>query len=257
MASPDLFVVCKKCGSEVSPYITECPYCGTRLRKRAPKIERDGTLSEPRTATRPARRPKAPRLARMRPGEIPGIRADALRRPYATGALVVLSLFGYLLLAITSRGDVAVAGAVDGEWWRLATTPFLYGNVWYELAAVTSIAIFGTLLERRHGPLVVVVLFFLGGAGGAALEVAVNGDSALAVGGNGAALALLTAWAVPDLLRRRRGEDVDADLLGVAVIAVLLLALPAAAAEASVVAGLAGALAGSLVGLLLARVSRA
>ncbi len=257
MASPDLFVVCKKCGSEVSPYITECPYCGTRLRKRAPKIERDGTLSEPRTATRPARRPKAPRLGRMRPGEIPGIRADALRRPYATGALVVLSLFGYLLLAITSRGDVAVAGAVDGEWWRLATTPFLYGNVWYELAAVTSIAIFGTLLERRHGPLVVVVLFFLGGAGGAALEVAVNGDSALAVGGNGAALALLTAWAVPDLLRRRRGEDVDADLLGVAVIAVLLLALPAAAAEASVVAGLAGALAGSLVGLLLARVSRA
>src|SRR3712207_6963529 len=36
MASgPDLFVVCKSCGSEVSPYITECPYCGTRLRKRA------------------------------------------------------------------------------------------------------------------------------------------------------------------------------------------------------------------------------
>ena len=62
---------------------------------------------------------------------------------------------------------------------------------------------------------------------------------------------------MPDLLRRRRGEDVDGDLLGVAVIAVLLLALPAAAAEASVVAGLAGALAGSLVGLLLARVSRA
>ena len=37
MASgPELFVVCKKCNSEVSPYITECPYCGTRLRKRAP-----------------------------------------------------------------------------------------------------------------------------------------------------------------------------------------------------------------------------
>jgi rRNA maturation endonuclease Nob1 len=43
-SSPDLFVVCKNCGSEVSPYITECPYCGTRLRKRAPKIERDGTV---------------------------------------------------------------------------------------------------------------------------------------------------------------------------------------------------------------------
>jgi uncharacterized OB-fold protein len=30
----DLFVVCKNCGSEVSPYVTECPYCGQRVRKR-------------------------------------------------------------------------------------------------------------------------------------------------------------------------------------------------------------------------------
>ncbi len=37
---PDLFVVCKQCGSEVSPYITECPYCGSRLRRRAPKLPR-------------------------------------------------------------------------------------------------------------------------------------------------------------------------------------------------------------------------
>src|SRR6476661_5475376 len=36
----DLFVVCKQCGSEVSPYITECPYCGHRLRRRAPKLPR-------------------------------------------------------------------------------------------------------------------------------------------------------------------------------------------------------------------------
>ena len=248
----------RSCGSEVSPYITECPYCGTRLRKRAPKIERDGTLSEPRTATRPARRPKAPRLAPDASGRDPGdpgrCAAPSLRDRGARGRCRSSgTCCSRSPAAATSRWPAPSTG----EWWRLATTPFLYGNVWYELAAVTSIAIFGTLLERRHGPLVVVVLFFLGGAGGAALEVAVNGDSALAVGGNGAALALLTAWAVPDLLRRRRGEDVDADLLGVAVIAVLLLALPAAAAEASVVAGLAGALAGSLVGLLLARVSRA
>jgi carboxylate-amine ligase len=55
---PDLFVVCKSCGSEVSPYITECPYCGQRLRKRAPKIERDsGGEAKP---------PKAPRQAKAR-----------------------------------------------------------------------------------------------------------------------------------------------------------------------------------------------
>src|SRR5919206_5320997 len=85
MASgPDLFVVCKKCGSEVSPYITECPYCGTRLRKRAPKIERGGVGREPKV---PRRRRT---LSRLKPGEIPGIRAE--RRPYATIAIVLASV---------------------------------------------------------------------------------------------------------------------------------------------------------------------
>ena len=40
VSQPDLFVVCKNCGSEVSPYVTECPYCGQRVRKRAPKLDR-------------------------------------------------------------------------------------------------------------------------------------------------------------------------------------------------------------------------
>ncbi|MGB3099194.1 MAG: zinc-ribbon domain-containing protein, partial [Solirubrobacterales bacterium] len=42
MSAPELSVVCKSCGSEVSPYVTECPYCGHRLRKRAPELEREG-----------------------------------------------------------------------------------------------------------------------------------------------------------------------------------------------------------------------
>ena len=44
----DLFVVCKQCGSEVSPYVTECPYCGTRLRRRAPKLPRVNAASTAR-----------------------------------------------------------------------------------------------------------------------------------------------------------------------------------------------------------------
>ncbi len=42
MSETELSVICKNCGSEVSPYVTECPYCGARLRKRAPKLERRG-----------------------------------------------------------------------------------------------------------------------------------------------------------------------------------------------------------------------
>jgi len=131
-SSPDLFVVCKNCGSEVSPYITECPYCGTRLRKRAPKIERDGTVSEPKPKKQKrARTSRVPRPRRERAG----IGAALDTRPWATLTLVLLSLFGYLLLSVVARADVAVAGPVDGRWWKVVTSPFVYGSAWYELAA--------------------------------------------------------------------------------------------------------------------------
>src|SRR3954452_5106650 len=98
MASgPDLFVVCRSCGREVSPYITECPYCGNRLRKRAPKLER-GAPQAPKGARR------RPSLGRLRPGEIPGIRGD--RRPSATAALVLATI-------------IASIGARAGAWSRL------------------------------------------------------------------------------------------------------------------------------------------
>ena len=245
---PDLNVVCKNCGNEVSPYITECPYCGTRLRKRAPKIERDGTVSEPRRA----RKRHVPRLPRLRPGEIPGISGDITRRPYATAVLVALSLFGYLLLIPVDTFDVAVDGPLDGEWWRVATSPFLYANIWYEVAAVTAIALFGWLLERRHGPLAVVVLFVVCGMGGVALTAAVD-STPFALGGNGAALGMLCAWVVPDLVARSRGEDYEGDLLGVAFFALVLLLMPLATTEASAIAGFAGGAIGMLGGLVLAR----
>ena len=55
MSETELRVICKNCGSEVSPYVTECPYCGARLRKRAPKLERRGDGLEPKP---PRRRPR-------------------------------------------------------------------------------------------------------------------------------------------------------------------------------------------------------
>jgi membrane associated rhomboid family serine protease len=248
-SSPDLFVVCKNCGAEVSPYITECPYCGTRLRKRAPKIERDGTVSEPKP--KPKKQKKAKKPPRERP-ERPNLSAALETRPYATLTLVVLSLFGYLLLSVVGRGDVAVAGPIDGEWWRVLSSAFVYGNAWYELAAVTAIGIYGWLLERRHGPVPVLLLFLLCGAGGIALTAAID-PSPLAIGGNGGALGLLCAWAVPDLLARARREEYDGDLLGTLVLALLLLLMPLATVEASAIAGFAGGAIGLLAGLVLAR----
>ena len=247
---PDLFVVCKNCGSEVSPYITECPYCGNRLRKRAPKIDREGRVTE---RQRRLRAP-TPSLPRLKTGEIPGIRGDS--RPYATVLLVVLGLVGSLLwrtgLFNDSYAQLAIIGRPNTQHlWKLATAPFIYNNTGFALACLVAIALFGWLLERRHGLVVIIVLFLLGGVGGMALTTAAL-PNAVAIGGNGIALALIGAWAIPDLLTLRRGEEVDGDLLGVLAIAVVVALMPLVVTQASWIADGAGVLAGLLVGWPLA-----
>jgi membrane associated rhomboid family serine protease len=246
MASgPDLFVVCKSCGSEVSPYITECPYCGTRLRKRAPKLDRGGQPKAPRRSR--------PRLAPLRRGEIPGIRPD--RRPYGTLLLILASIVVTLLARAgwdQMTLEVLLTDPVDGEWWRLFTSLFIYGSTGYEVAALAAIAIFGILLERRHGWWAPVLVFLVGGGLGMLLAVSID-EMTVANGGNGAALALLAAWAMRDVLGRRKGREDDADLLGVLAIASLLVLLPVASTDAHALAGLGGGLAGIVMGLLLAR----
>ncbi len=249
--TPDLFVVCKNCGSEVSPYITECPYCGNRLRKRAPKIERDAS-GESRPKER--RRPPKPSLGRLRHGEIPGIRVDDDRRPYVTMALVALGALGYLVVAFVARADIALVGPPGGEAWRYFTTPFVHPSAWAQFAVLVPIGIFGTLLERRHGPVVVLVVWLACASGGAAVAAAVD-TFPVVLGANGAALGFAAAWAVPVVIARRRdGPDIDeADLLGALVLAVLVAALPLADPLVSAVAGSCGGVVGLLTGVLLAR----
>jgi|SRR5215207_1046849 len=246
MASgPDLFVICKSCGSEVSPYITECPYCGTRLRKRAPKLDRGGKPKAPRRVR--------PRLAPLRRGEIPGIRPD--RRPYATIFLILASVVVTLLgRAGWDRMlfELLLRDPLDGDWWRPFTTLFIYGSTGYEVAALAAVAIFGILLERRHGWLAPLAVFLIGGGLGMLLVVGAD-ELSVATGGNGAALALLAAWAMRDVLGRRKGREDDADLLGVLAIASLLVLLPVATQEAHALAGLGGGVAGIVMGLGLAR----
>jgi membrane associated rhomboid family serine protease len=240
---PDLFVVCKTCGSEVSPYITECPYCGTRLRKRAPKIERDGTISEPRV------RKKGRGGRELR---IPGVGARGWgARPWATIVLVAVSCFMWVTLAWVPRGDLVIQTALTDQPFRLLSSVFVYANGWYQLATLLAVGLYGWLLERRHGPVPVILLFLLGGVGG--LAAAIQAGDVPAYGANGAALALLCAWAMRDALAARRGHGYEGDLLGTAVISAVVFLMPAAADEASWVAGGVGVLVGALAGMLLAR----
>jgi membrane associated rhomboid family serine protease len=243
---PDLFVICKSCGSEVSPYITECPYCGNRLRKRAPKLDRDQRVAE-----RKARRQAPPLLTRLRRNEIPGIRGDT--RPYATIALVLAGFAGCLLWRTSLRadGDLILIGQPGAQWWRLFTAAFTFPNVGYAMITLGSVGLFGWLLERRHGPLPVLALFLIGGVGGLAATTAID-PNALLVGAQGGALALVCAWATPDLLTLRSGGDVDGDLIGAGVIAAAVAAMPLAVGYASWVSDAVGVLAGFAIGVPLA-----
>jgi membrane associated rhomboid family serine protease len=244
---PDLFVICKSCGSEVSPYITECPYCGSRLRKRAPKLDRDQRVAE-----RKARRQPPPLLTRLRRDEIPGIRGD--RRPFGTTALVLAGLVGCLLWKTGAGGvaaDLALFGKPGSQWWRLFTAAFTYDNVGYAFISLTAIALFGWLIERRHGPLPVLGLFLIAGVGGLAASTVAYPDS-VEMGAVGAALALICAWATPDLLRLRSGEEVEGDLIGAAVFAAAVALMPLADPTAGWIADAVGAVAGLAIGLPLA-----
>ena len=208
----DLFVVCKQCGSEVSPYITECPYCGSRLRRRAPKLPRADAPEPPAARARcgPARRrapapaPRARRRARAsRPA---AATAGRSRGPTRRSRSWLASCAAWV--ACPRRRRRCTRQMVDRRARCTATgggcsrSQFAYDHGLYAFVAIVAIAIFGWLLERRHGPVVVLALFFGAGVTGALVALAVYAVAVVS-GGNAGALALLAAWAVPDLRRAR------------------------------------------------------
>jgi hypothetical protein len=202
----------------------------------------------------------APSLGRLRPGEIPGIRAES--GPYATAAIVIGTCGVWVA---TRAGYVNAANLVarhplGSRAWTVLTAPFTYfyahgsvaGTGVYQFAVLLAIAIFGWLLERRHGPLAVLALFAVGAIGGTYVAAVVNIPNNAIDGAVGGALALVCAWAVPDLLARRAKREYSGDLLGAGVIAVVLLAMPLVRHEASAVAAGVGVVTGYVGGLALA-----
>jgi membrane associated rhomboid family serine protease len=246
MGSPELSVVCKNCGEEVSPYVTECPYCGTRLRKRAPKLERVGDEVRLQEDRRGRRRRKAAERRASR------VSVDLSTRPTAT-VLVVAASAIVLVVDRASNLNVhdlgAIIGPVGDQWWRYFAAPFVYDNVGYLFACGLAIAIFMPAVERRLGTLPVALLAIACGALGMlaadGLDSIVGDGIPLAAGGNGIALGMLAAWFVLRRAERRADPTEEYDVIAVAVAAAVLLCLPLVDDYASVWAGLAGAAVGA------------
>jgi membrane associated rhomboid family serine protease len=247
MSETELSVICKNCGSEVSPYVTECPYCGARLRKRAPKLERRGDGLE----AKPRRSPVG-RLFRIK---LPARGAAETHRPYATLAAILGS--ATLLLVEQATGASlfsvgALAVPVHGEWWRLFTAPFAYADVGYLFVVAIGLAIFGVGVERRLGSPATAVLLVACGALGmlAASGIAgAQGEFVVIAGGNGMALGAVAAWFAIRRAEAHGAVDQDYDRIGVAVAAAVLLALPLFESTADPFAGLVGGAVGGLAGL--------
>ena len=244
MSETELSVICKNCGSEVSPYVTECPYCGARLRKRAPKLERRGDALEAREPRR--RRRRIPRLGGA------GF-AISSERPYATLAVILGSAILLLVQKATGYALGSFGGLVipfQEEWWRYFTAPFAYVDVGFLFVVSLALAIFSTGVERRLGTVRTAILLLACGTLGTIAADAVASSVTITViaGGNGVALGAIAAWFV---LRRAevRGEvGEDFDVIGVAVCAVVVILLPLFAPTADWMAGLAGGAVGALAG---------
>jgi membrane associated rhomboid family serine protease len=243
VGSPELSVVCKSCGSEVSPYVTECPYCGTRLRKRAPKLERHGDEITPRARRRRLRAPRLPRIA-------------VAERPYATLAAILAPA---ILLLVQRAADLfpnevgAIVGGIGSEWWRYLAAPFVYDDIGYLFVVAVAIAVFVPPLERRLGVVsAALLLVACGGLGMLAADgmhsVGLDAGTLLAAGGNGIALGALAAWFAIRHAESRGHPGDDYDVIGVTVCAAVLLALPLVEDSANAWAGLAGGVVGLAAG---------
>ena len=253
MSETELRVICKSCRTEVSPYVTECPYCGARVRKRAPKLERrDGGLEAKKTRRELRRERRRDRKTRRR--ERVSTPSWATTVPLTTAVLILAPAI-LMLIRIGSGGQLGAFGALivpaEAEWWRFLTAPFAYGDIGYLFAVGLALAIFAPGIERRIGSVATAVLLVACGSLGALAGWTVEDQTssfAVIAGGNGMALGAVGAWW---MLARREASELDEELdsIGVIVCAAVILLLPLVVDSASFWAAPAGGAIGLLGGL--------
>jgi membrane associated rhomboid family serine protease len=251
MSETELRVVCKSCGAEVSPYVTECPYCGTRVRKRAPKLERRNGGLEAKKSRREKRRERQAEKT-----------VNYAARPWATYLVILVPAIA-MLVRIGTGGDFDSFGALvvpfDSGWWRFISAPFAYLSVGYLFAVSLAAVMFVPGLERRLGSVATLILLIACGSLGMLAAYGVEdqrGVLEVIAGGNGMALGAIAAWFVVRRHESRALEEDGPDVIGVVVCVAVILLLPVVVESANVWSGLAGGAVGALAGLAATLVRR-
>ena len=241
----DLAVVCRSCGSRVSPYITECPYCGNRLRKRAPKL---GSREDPARRAEKRRKRSERRSAAQRLSD-PSRSID--RRPSAVVALTLASVVVSAIVRsrILLPSDVVPIGPLGDQRWKILTAPFVHLDVSSGFVILALFVLFGIWIEALLGHVVVILLWLAAGTGSAWLAT-LDGFH-FAAGALGPAVAVVVARGFCAVESRRDGEEDD--VIGLSVALIVLLSLPLLAPVGSGASWLsigAGAFVGLAVGSL-------
>lgn len=259
MAERELFVVCSNCGSEVSPYVTECPYCGNRLRKRAPDLKKQKKAEEREERKAAKKRERLRRQYEGGGGDPYGTGASTgswlgvETRPYATLSLVAASVIVSILFMSDFTkvtpwivDNLMFVGDLGSRPWTLLTSPFLHLSAGYAFVCLFVFAGFGTGIERRFGWLAAALVWFFCGALGMVTKALLDPDRP-ALGSLGCAAGALVAWTIYVANR----EDLrDYDALGLAAVAFVICALPLAT-SASVFVLLGGMIGGVIAGGIL------
>jgi GlpG protein len=225
------------------------------LRKRAPRLEREGD----EIRVHESRRDKRRRNRRERAAERG--RSIALdTRPLATGGTL---LIGAILIILGSAVPLslyelgAAVGPVGSEAWRYVTAPFVYDDLGAFLVVGLAIWVFGRAVEVRLGSLATATLILATGTlGTLAAAVAASAgmtDFLVVAGGNSVALGLLGAWLMLWRGDAKHHFSEPLETVGVTVVAVVLLLLPLVEVGADPVAGLVGGLVGLAMGALASR----
>lgn len=259
MAEREFSVICPKCGSEVSPYVTECPYCGNRVRKRAPDLKKQRQLEEreERRAEKQREKLRAQYEGGAGGGEPTSLFGDS-QRPVATGVLVFVSIVASVVAASGldhvspwMLENLVLLGALSDHLIALVSAPFLQYSFGYGFVSLGVFALFGAGLEQRFGAVAPLTVWLICGALGVLAEAAIAA-SPFSYGAYAAAAGAFVAWTVVVV----RSEDLrDYDAIGIGAIAFVICALPIATAAASVWSLIGGILGGLLCGAVLSRMT--